>query len=154
MTPEAKDASAGAAADGATTAIGLASGFAEANPLGLLGSGAVKLAMIGVSQNADCPTRKKASNASTTVSIGAAAANIATIAGGPVTMAIALGILGGAGYQEYRKNNPLPPCYNGVPVGWDALSTANTPYIDRMDRAEGGWHYSRPTWMITKDAEI
>ena len=92
-------------ADAATTAVGLASGFAEANPLGAVGAIAVKVVTIEVCDKAAQPAKTNCHHASSAVSWGAAASNAALLlgastAGGLVLMVAAAAVSWNQGADE------------------------------------------------------
>ena len=95
----------GQVADVASTAIGLAGGLHEANPLGLLIL-PIKVATNSLSKDmnlADCITTRTALG---TIGWGAAAANLGTLAGlGPVGLAIGIAV-GFASLDSVKKDAP------------------------------------------------
>jgi len=78
-----------ALADTGTTVVGLASGFAEANPLGFGVATAIKAGLIVGSRTADFSTCVQLRSASDTVWTGVSVANVLTILGAPIGLSIA-----------------------------------------------------------------
>ena len=78
-----------ALADTGTTVVGLASGFAEGNPLGFGVAAAIKAGLIVGSRTADFSTCVQLRSASDTVWTGVSVANIMTILGAPIGLSIA-----------------------------------------------------------------
>lgn len=106
-------ANAGIAADLGTTALGLALGAAEANPLGLAVVPLKFLAKSHIDQIPDENERREAAAQFTGVQFGAAAANICTLAVGHPAVA-ALCFTGGLawGYQRVKSVPTEADCFN------------------------------------------
>lgn len=93
-----------AAADCATTAAGLAAGFAEASPLGPLLACALKPALIESANKEPEPHRTHSLHAIESTWNAAAVANIATLIGLPFPANVVVGI--GAGLVTWQRGEP------------------------------------------------
>lgn len=116
-----KDAVAGQAADGATTAIGLAQGLSEANPLGL-GLLIVKPGLIAFANTRPEPGRTALLQSLSGIGWGAAAHNLCVIAFDPASVVACL--VAGVAVGMWRMEHP-------------AADTDSTPETTSSDPQHG-----------------
>jgi hypothetical protein len=145
-------ANAGIAADLGTTALGLAMGAAEANPLGFAVIPLKFLAKSEIDKIPDENQRREASAMFTGVQFGAAAANLCTLAmGNPAVAAVCFAGGMTLGYKQVKAIPTETDCFNRhLPQFQEAAATGRV-YRVMLDTCLGRFEDAAPR---TASAEV
>ena len=130
----------GIAADLGTTALGLAMGAAEANPLGLATVPLKFLVKAQIDKIPDENQRREATARFTGVQLGAAAANLCTLAVGSPAVAVAC-MAGGiiAGYTKVKSIPTETDCVNKHMAKLEQAAASGRVYKISLKTCEGAY---------------